>query len=118
MTRQLWTLSLSLMIALAACGDADVSLPAQDAGSSPEDSGTHDTAAADTATEDTNSGTDLVCGPGTQLDPSGTMCVPVVATGDDVTTCPEGYVPATSSGETLVCVPVMPVTESASEGLP
>lgn len=110
MTRQLWTLSLSLMIALAACGDADVSLPAQDAGSSPEDSGTHDTAAADTATEDTNSGTDLVCGPGTQLDPSGTMCVPVVATGDDVTTCPEGYVPATSSGETLVCVPVMPVT--------
>jgi hypothetical protein len=110
MTRQVWTLSLSILMALAACGDADVSLPSQDVGSTDDDGSHVDSTVADSVSGDSGSGSHIVCGPGTQLDPSGTMCVPVVAAGDNVTTCPEGYMPSSSAGETLVCVPVMPVT--------
>lgn len=110
--RQLWTTSFSVLLLLAACGDADVSLPAQDSGPSEDTDATEVVTIEDTVHPvDTAETTGLVCGPGTQVDPSGTMCVPVVEPGDNVTTCPEGYVPSnTSGGETVVCVPVMPVT--------
>lgn len=105
-------LTLVSALALAAAGcSSEVQLPSNDddtGNNGDPDAGDAHTPPVDGSGPD--AGPSLTCGPGTQLDPSGTMCVPVLESSEDLVTCPEGYMPAGSIGEAQVCVPVLPVT--------